>query len=439
MQAIIISVGDELTLGQAVDTNSAWLSARLAELGILTRAHMTVPDDQGAIVQAVRQAAESAGWIVITGGLGPTRDDLTRQALAEVRGVPLVEHAPSLARIKRFFKDRGRVMTESNRVQAMAPRGAMMLDNPQGTAPGLRLAIGRALVFALPGVPVEMKAMVEQHLAPLGAGRAGRTVLTRKLNTFGIGEAMVGEALGDLMRRDRNPTIGTTVSAGIVSVRIRSDFPTRARARTELDRASKIVKQKLGAAVFSEGEVSLAAVVGERLRARHLTVATAESCTAGLVAAMLTEAPGASAWFLGGWVVYANRMKTVALGVPAALIAREGAVSEAVARRMAAEALRRTLGDYALALTGVAGPGGGSPGKPVGTVWIGLGKKTAGRSRVTAERFLLPGDRAMVRERAAKAALNMLRLELLPAGGKGAAGRSKCAPRRRKAGNTRKE
>ena len=413
MPAIIISIGDELTLGQAVDTNSAWLSARLAELGILTRSHLTVPDDQAAIVRAVRSATELAEWVVITGGLGPTQDDLTRQALAEVQGVPLVLHAPSLARIEKFFKDRGRVMTESNRVQALAPEGAVVLDNPQGTAPGLRLGVGRALVFALPGVPVEMKAIVEQHLAPLIAAQAGRTILTRKINTFGIGESMVGEALGDLMRRDRNPIIGTTVSAGIVSVRIRSDFPTRTQAQDELDRAASVVKHKLGTVVFSEGEVSLAVVVGAMLHARKRTVATAESCTAGLVAAMLTEVPGSSAWFLGGWVVYANRMKTAALGIPSELIAREGAVSESVVRRMAAEALQRSAGDYALALTGVAGPEGGSPEKPVGTVWIGLGKNTAGQAHVAAERFLLLGDRAMVRERAAKAAINMLRLELL--------------------------
>ncbi|MFH1477514.1 MAG: competence/damage-inducible protein A [Verrucomicrobiota bacterium] len=417
MHAIIISVGDELTLGQVVDTNSAWLSARLAELGVMTRSHLTVPDDQGAIVQAVRSAAELAEWVIITGGLGPTQDDLTRQALAELLDVPLVLHAPSLAKIEQIFKDHGRVITASNRQQAMAPAGAMVLDNPQGTAPGLRLGVGRALVFAMPGVPVEMKAMFEQHLAPLFAAQAGRTILTRKINTFGIDESMVGEALGELMRRDRNPVVGTTVSAGLVSVRVRSDFPTRSQAQTELDRAVSVVKQKLGTAVFSEGDVSLAAAVGARLHARQQTVATAESCTAGLVAAMLTEVPGSSAWFLGGWVVYANRMKTEALGVSDDLIAREGAVSEPVVRQMAKQALQRSAADYALALTGVAGPEGGSPEKPVGTVWIGLGKKAAGKTHVAAERFLLFGNRSMIRERAAKAALNMLRLELLETGG----------------------
>lgn len=418
MQAIIISVGDELTLGQAVDTNSAWLSARLAEGGILTRAHLTVPDDQAAIVRAVRQAVELGAWVIITGGLGPTQDDLTRQALAEVQGVPLVIHAPSLARIEQFFKDCGRVMSASNRIQALAPAGAKVLDNPQGTAPGLQLGVGRAQVFAFPGVPAEMKAMVEKHLAKLIDAQAGRTIVTCKLNTFGLGESMVGEVLGDLMRRDRNPMVGTTVSAGIVSVRIRSDFATRTQALDELARVTKLVRQKLGPAVFSEGDVSLAAVVGAMLHARNLAVATAESCTAGLVAAMLTEVPGSSAWFLGGWVVYANRMKTEALGVPSELIAREGAVSEAVVRRMAEQALQRSAGDYALALTGVAGPEGGLPDKPVGTVWIGLGTNRAGHFNVATERVSLFGNRAMIRDRAAKAALNMLRLELLKMGDK---------------------
>lgn len=413
MYAIIISVGDELTLGQVVDTNSAWLSARLAEMGVLTRSHLTVPDDQEAIIRVTRSAVELADLVVITGGLGPTQDDLTRQALAELQGVPLVLHAPSLARIERFFKDLGRVMSASNRQQAMAPAGAIILDNPRGTAPGLRLTIGRALVFAMPGVPFEMKAMFDQHLVPMIAAQTGRTILTRKLNTFGVGESVVGETLGDLMRRDGNPMVGTTVSAGIVSVRIRSDFPTRSQAQAELDRTVSIVKQKMGTAAFSEEDVSLAVVVGELLRTRQRTVSTAESCTAGLVAAMLTDVPGSSAWFLGGWVVYANRMKTTALGIPEDLIAREGAVSEPVVRHMAEEALRRSAGDYALALTGVAGPGGGSPEKPVGTVWIALGKHVAGQINVTAERFLLLGDRAMIRDRAAKTALNMLRLELL--------------------------
>lgn len=413
MQANIISIGDELTMGQVVDTNSAWLSARLAEMGVMTVAHQTVPDDQAAIVQAVRSAAQSAEWVVITGGLGPTQDDLTRQALAELQSVPLILHLPSLARIEKYFKDHGRAMTESNRIQAMAPSGAIILDNAQGTAPGLRLEIGRTTVFAMPGVPHEMKAMFERHLAPLVGAQAGRTILSHKLNAFGIGESVVGETLGDLMRRDRNPMVGTTVSAGIVSIRIRSDFPTRSQAQTELDNTVSAVRQKLGSSIFSEGNDSMAEVVGGLLHARQQTLATAESCTAGLVAAMLTEVPGSSAWFLGGWVVYANRMKTTALGVPDKLIAREGAVSEGVVRQMAEQALERSAGDYALALTGIAGPDGGSLEKPVGTVWIGLGKRAVGKIQVQTERFLMMGNRAMIRDRSAKAALNMLRLELL--------------------------
>lgn len=418
MQAIIISIGDELILGQSVDTNSAWLSARLAELGVLTRAHLTAPDDQAEIVRVVRQAVELADLVVITGGLGPTADDLTRQALAEVMGVPLVLQAAALARIEQFFMDRGRAMSESNRQQALVPEGGALLDNFEGTAPGLKLAIGRAQVFVFPGVPGEMKPMFERNLAPIIGDQAERTILTRKLNTFGLGESVLGETLGELMRRDRNPLLGTTVSAGIVSVRIRSDFPTREQAQAELELATQLVKQKLGTAVFSEGDVSLAAVVGQLLREKRRTVATAESCTAGLLGAMLTEAPGSSAWFLGGFVVYANRLKTSLLGVPEELIAREGAVSEAVARRMAEEAWRRSAADYALALTGLAGPGGGSPEKPVGTVWIALGiarprgGKLAGRT-VIAEKFLFAGERALIRERAAKTALNLLRLELL--------------------------
>lgn len=413
MQAVIISIGDELTLGQTVDTNSAWLSARLAALGVMTVAHMTVADDQAAIVRAVRQAVEQADWVVVTGGLGPTGDDLTRQALAELQGAPLVLDAEALGKIERFFKEHGRVMSASNRVQALVPDGAVLLDNSCGTAPGLSLQIGRSRVFAMPGVPCEMRRMFDRYLAPLIGKQSGRVILTRKINTFGLGESIVGEALGDLMRRDQNPMVGTTVSDGIVSVRIRSDFATRIKAQEELDRIAAIVKHKLGTAVFSEENISMAFVVGELLRAKRRTVATAESCTAGLVATMLTELPGSSAWFPGGWVVYANSMKTGILGVPAELIAGEGAVSEPVVRSMAAEALRRSASDYSLALSGIAGPDGGTPEKPVGTVWIGLGIRCGGQPRVVAERFAMFGDRAMIRDRAAKAALNMLRLELM--------------------------
>jgi len=419
MHAVIISIGDELALGQTIDTNAGWLSARLIERGVPTRYHKTVPDDMAAIVQSVCQAAEEAEWVILTGGMGPTRDDLTRQALSEVMKAPLVLHTPSLKRIERFFQDRGRKMSENVRVQAMYPKGSEILENPCGTAPGLKVCSGKATIFVFPGVPEEMKAMFEKHIIPAIAEKAaliahtGRSIVTKTINTFGFGESTIGEQLGELMARGRNPTVGTTVSCGIVSVRIRSDFNTLEKAQAELVRTAVEVTQRLADAIFSEDDETLQYVVGRLLMEQHKTVATAESCTAGLVGEMLTEKAGASGWYLGGWIVYDNQLKTDQLGVPAGLLSHEGAVSEPVAKCMAEQAVKRSGADYALALTGIAGPDGGTPDKPIGTIWIALGKRQTDGIVVNAERFVLPGDRTRIRDRAAKTALNLLRLDLM--------------------------
>ncbi len=413
MQSIIISIGDELTLGQTLDTNAAWLSARLVEQGVITLRHLTVPDDRAAIAQAVRLAAAEVELVILTGGLGPTADDLTRQALADVLGTSLVINAAALEAIQSFFKARQRPMTPSNRTQALCPLGAVCLDNPCGTAPGLKLRQDRAIVIAMPGVPFEMKVMFDRHVAPLLTGQTGRVILTGILHTFGLGESQVGEQLGELMERARNPMVGTTVAGGVVSVRERSEFPTSAEARMALEATSAEIRRRLGNMVYGEGETSLAEVVGRLLRERKQTLATAESCTAGLLGKLLTDSPGASAYYLGGWITYANSLKSAALDVPAEMMLREGAVSAAVAGRMAEQACLRSGADYALALTGVAGPDGGTPDKPVGTVWIALARRGAPGSATRAELFVFPGERELVRERAAKTALNLLRLELI--------------------------
>jgi len=418
MQSIVISVGDELTLGQTVDTNAAWLSGRLVEQGVITSRHWTVPDERKAIAQAVQLAAGEAELVILTGGLGPTSDDLTRQALADVLGTALEINVMALKTIEAFFKAHQRPMTSSNRVQALCPLGAECLDNPCGTAPGLKLHKGRAIVIAMPGVPVEMKAMFDRHVAPLLTGQTGLVILTGILHTFGLGESQVGERLGELMDRSRNPKVGTTVAGGVVSVRVRSEFPTAVQARAALDTTSAEVRRRLGNLFYGEGATTLPEVVGQLLKERGQTVATAESCTAGLVGKLLTDGPGSSAYYLGGWIAYANSLKSEALGVPLELIVREGAVSEAVARRMVEQACLRSGADHALALTGVAGPDGGLLEKPVGTVWIALARRGAGGPEIRAERFVFSGSREMVRERAAKTALNLLRLELLGNGDK---------------------
>ena len=411
--AVILAIGDELTLGQTVDTNSAWLSARLIEQGILTAYHATVPDDLDAITRAVQDAARAAPLVLITCGLGPTEDDLTRDALAQAADAPLAMHQPSLERLHQFFLSINRPMPERNRVQALCPKGAEMLENDRGTAPGIRMSLARATVVAMPGVPHEMKAMYERHVAPRLTAQSGRVILTEAVHTFGIGESQVAAQLGDLMQRGTNPQVGTTVSAGIVTVRVRSEFADRERAQFKLKETLDLIGARLGDAVFGLGTMTLQEAVARLLRDRQKTVVTAESCTGGLVAKLLTDVAGSSAYFRGGWVVYANDLKERELQVPHELLATHGSVSEPVARALAEHAIRKGLADFALAITGIAGPDGGTPEKPVGTVWIAVAENSGGGIAIRAVRRQFPGLRDLVRERAAKTALNDLRLAMV--------------------------
>ncbi|MFN4242019.1 MAG: competence/damage-inducible protein A [Tepidisphaerales bacterium] len=414
LSAVIISVGDELTLGQTVDTNSAWLSRQLAAMGIDVAGHVTVPDSRPAIAAAIRQACEAAEVVVVTGGLGPTEDDLTREALADAMGVELVRDESLLAEIRGFFERLGRAMPPRNEVQAYLPRGARAIPNSRGTAPGIAATVGRSRVVVMPGVPKEMYAMWETHVAPeLSKLSGGAVVLSRTLHTFGLGESSVAERLGELMARDRNPSVGTTVSHGIVSLRLNVRAETRDEGQRRLDEVEAACRQKLGLLIFGRDEQTLPQVVGELLRAARLTVATAESCTGGLIAKYLTDVPGSSAYMHAGWVCYANAAKVELLGVDAGLIDRHGAVSEVVASAMARGAMRAGT-DLAVSVTGIAGPDGGTPTKPVGTVCIGLAWRGPTGDVVTRERsFLFPGDRETIRDRAAKTALSLLRFHVL--------------------------
>lgn len=420
MNAIILSVGDELVLGQTVDTNSAWLSAQLAAVGCGVAAHVTVPDDQTRIEAAIRSASVQCDILLISGGLGPTEDDLTRQALAAVIGAPLEPDARWLAELEKFFSARGRPMPASNRVQAMIPRGAEMIFNTAGTAAGIHaiLPSGTAPVstschvFVMPGVPKEMKIMFERDVISfIRAASGGAVILSRTLHTFGMGESAVAERLGDLMRRGRNPSVGTTVSQGVVSLRVNSRFASRDEAEVQLERTANQCRAALGTLIYGHDDQSLAEVVGTMLKSAPgaPTVCTAESCTGGLLGKMLTDMPGSSSYFGYGWVTYANRAKEQLLGVPAGLLEQHGAVSEPVVKAMANGARQRSGSTYALAISGIAGPDGGTAAKPVGTVCIAL----AGPDDCQPRTFLFPGDREMIRDRSAKMALTLLRYHLL--------------------------
>ncbi len=250
----------------------------------------------------------------MTGGLGPTEDDLARQAMAQALGCELELHTPSVERIARFFRERGRKMPERNRIQAMCPSLAEILDNDWGTAPGLRAKLNKAEILLMPGVPSEMRGMFDRYVLPLLADRAGRVILTAGVLVFGLGESTVGELLGELMDRGRDPMVGTTVSNGIITVRIRSEFPTCALAREQLEATIKEVESRLGSSVFGRDSDTLQGVVARLMKGTGKTIVTAESCTGGLLAAMLTSVPGASEWFRGGWVTYANEAKMKDIG-----------------------------------------------------------------------------------------------------------------------------
>lgn len=407
MKAVLLAIGNELTSGQTVDTNSAHLARRLVALGIRTLRHATVGDDRPAIAAAITEAAREADLVLVSGGLGPTADDLTRDGLADAMGSELVLDEVSLRHLEAFFERRGRTMVPTNRVQAMFPAGARPIENVCGTAPGIAARLGDADVYVMPGVPHEMEAMFDGQIAPL-LPHQGAAIAERVVRAFGAGESDMAARLRDLMARDANPTVGTTVAAGLISVRISARAADADQAARLADAAADEVARRLGEWVIGRGDATMASAVGERLRRAGQTLATAESCTGGLVGRMITDVPGASDYFLGGVVSYANEVKQSALGVPADLLAEHGAVSEPVARAMA-EGCRRTIGaDWAVALTGIAGPTGGTDEKPVGLVYIAL----AGPSGTTVHRHVFPYARQIVRRRAAAAALNHLRLAL---------------------------
>jgi nicotinamide-nucleotide amidase len=430
MKAAIISIGDELVLGQTVDTNSAYLSRELAAIGCDTTMHVTVGDDAPGVDRAIREALPLVDFILISGGLGPTADDLTRDAIASAMGgAPLELRGEWLTQIEGYFDKLGRVMPEKNAVQAMLPRGSKVIWNPVGTACGIeatlehkydRMKPARQVpLYAMPGVPKEMKAMFAATVGPAIADRAGGAViLSRTLHTFGQGESTVAEKIGALMNRDRNPSVGTTVSGGVVSLRLNARFPSRAEAQSKLDLTEAECRKALGSLIYGRNDDTLPGVIGALLKEKDLVIATAESCTGGLIAKMLTDIPGSSAYLGFSWVTYANEAKVAMLDVSPQTIERQGAVSEATVTEMALNARMKSGADIAIATSGVAGPDGGTEEKPVGTVWIALATAEPGtadpsRSVVTARKFNLPGDREWVRDRAAKMALALVRYHVL--------------------------
>jgi len=415
MQAIIVSIGDELILGQTVDSNAAWLGRELAGLGAKVSRQVTVGDEMGAIADQLRRVSEEAELVIVTGGLGPTDDDLTRHALAEVLGVKLQLHQPSLEKIQQFYIRLDRPMPQTNVIQAMIPPGCRVLDNEAGTAPGMAAHIGRAKAYFLPGVPAEMKNMfrmcVRDELKKLALAQGGGLIVTRTLHVFGTGESNVAQMLDDMMTRGRNPLVNSTAADGIISLRINARAADEGQARRLIEPVEGRLRERLGDLIFGADEDTLSSVVGAMLRQQRAKLAVAESCTGGMLARFITDTAGASDYFIGGWVVYSNQAKSDFLRVDAQLISKYGAVSEQAAGALADNARRLANSDFALGVTGIAGPGGGSPEKPLGLVYIAL----ASGDGVKVMRSIFPGDRQRVRLRAVYTAVDMLRRKLLGA------------------------
>jgi nicotinamide-nucleotide amidase len=361
----------------------------------------------------IGQAANRADLLLVTGGLGPTPDDLTREALADAMGVELILHDASMRQIEAYFQARHRPMHTANRNQALCPRGATPLENTNGTAPGIRARMGRMEIYVMPGVPREMKTMFEQCVAPCLPPPGERTISQKTLKSFGMSESEVGQRIGDLMTRGRNPTVGTSAADLIISIRIHARGATPQEATTLAEADAAAVRERLGIAVFGAEDDELQDAVARLLIEQQKTIATAESCTGGLIVKRLTDVAGSSAYLMQALVTYSNESKSRLLDVPADLIRRHGAVSAEVARAMAVNARRIAATDYALSVTGIAGPTGATPDKPIGLVYVGLSDATD--AVVKEMRF---GDtllRHEVRDRAVKSALNLLRLRLLKA------------------------
>lgn len=402
MTFALLSIGTELTRGDLVNTNATWLAEKLASLGHEVTEIVTIDDDDDRIVKTVRRLSQTHDVIISTGGLGPTTDDRTAACVALAIDVPLVRDERSLALIRARFAAHNVVMQPSNEKQADFPRGAQVLDNPRGTAPGFLVQLGKCSAFFTPGVPAEMRGMFEDQILPrLPTPEA--SIVVRRLRTFGMPESQVNDALSGLEQAHRI-TIGYRASLAEIEVKVLATqelgetlSATEARAET----AAEQIRQRLAHVSYGDGQTRLHEVVGEELARRGLTLAVAESCTGGLLSELITSVSGSSRYYLGGAVCYSNSAKSAVLGVSPELIAESGAVSAEVACALARGAQRTFGADIGVGVTGVAGPNGGTPEKPVGLVhWaVARGENVSSFNRV------FWGDRLQIQRRAALSAL----------------------------------
>jgi nicotinamide-nucleotide amidase len=408
--AEIITIGTEMLLGDLVDTNTAWLSARLAALGVGVYRHTTVGDNRERIIAALNEAASRTDLVITTGGLGPTSDDLTNECLSVVTGRGMVEYPEAREHVNEMFGRFGREPTPNNYKQALFPQGVELIPNPLGTAMGALLETDGTVFATLPGVPPEMKGMFEETLEPLIQARSDGSIISRTLWFAGIGESALAEQVQDFLDAT-DPTVAPLAGQGKVRLRITTRAATQKEAEEKIAPVEEEILSRLGDYYFGEDDETLESTVGRLLKERGDTLALAESCTGGLLAKRLTDVAGSSAYLKEGLITYSNESKERMLGVPHDLIMEHGAVSEPVARQMAEGARKIAGADYGLSVTGIAGPDGGTEEKPVGLVFVGLSDAEG----TFAERLDLSAwarSREAIRERSANRAFDLLRLRM---------------------------
>ena len=410
MQAEIITIGDEILIGQIVDTNSAWMAQELNKIGIKLFQITSVSDDEQHILSALREARERADLILITGGLGPTKDDITKTTLCKYFNTHLVFNEPSYKNLERLFRMRGREPNESNRLQAEIPANCVPLTNANGTAPGMWFDDGGKVYVSMPGVPYEMMAMMTDSVLPKLKLKFETPFIQHKtILTQGVGETILQDLISDV--EDNLPQgfkIAYLPQAGMVRLRLsgRGEEQTiNAQMPVVFEKICALIKEH----IYGFDNESLQQIVGQLLLNKKLKIATAESCTGGYVSHLLTSVPGSSSYFMGSTITYSYQSKTDMLNIPAELLNKHGAVSEEVVRLMADNVKKKLNVDCSIATSGVAGPGGGTPDKPVGTVWVAVSTPNG----TVAKKLLLGQDRLRTIQVAAISALNMLRKELL--------------------------
>ena len=410
LTAEIIAIGSELLTPFHSDTNSLWLTEKLNGVGIELRLKTIVGDDDARLEETLRDALRRSGVVITTGGLGPTEDDITRKIAARALGRRLLLNERVLEDIRAKFMRWGRKMPEINARQAMVIEGAEVLDNPNGSAPGLYLEHeGRALVL-LPGPPREMRPMYDTHVAARLAAKAGDVrVVRRVLRVSGLGESAVDERIAPVYTQYKNPQTTILFNRSEIEIHLTAQGKTEQEAELLLDGLAGQIEERLGDAIFAFRGERMEEIVGLRLAVGGFTLAVAESCTGGLVAARLTEVPGSSTYFREGAVTYSNEAKVRLLGVPADLIGEYGAVSAPVAEAMAEGVRERAETDFGIAVTGIAGPSGGTEDKPVGLVYVAL----ADDAHTEHRKLMVPGDRHLIRWRSSQAALDLLRRRLI--------------------------